>query len=1213
MPCGTSEPARRSKPVFEKAEPCRWFPTSRSRDTISGDVKVLGPTIGAELLKIIPGPGIAMDAPDGQLLIFNAMHAVSTMQGVTYWSVTRGREQVLFLQSYVIASPGKAGPVPDPHFSEIPETHEQFTFQEDSSFGRNTYLERFRAQSDHLYVKMENLSTISFLLIPIIQPHGLVSQVLVVPAGQGCPVLRPCIHPHRDAPGRQGNSCRIAGEPADCARRLAGKAPVRRGRLNRLILRGRKRILVVVLGILFELQGMAWAGPDAREPDFSGWSRIRTEHFVFVYEERDHEAVRELLSFAEDVYGDLTLFLDSAPRDIWVVVRGRIDTANGYTTASPPHIVLYLAPPSEPLFGLDASSYLRLLFVHELTHFLNFQYDKGILSVGERLFGPGVKEAEAVLYGYAMMEGIATVTETLYTDGGRGRNPFFELEPRALALENSFFSLERVPYGSSFPPFDRVWLGGYLFVQFLLDRYGPDVMRKVHKAYAAAPFRGPWAAVRRVTGHDASQLFREMVQELQERYRVASAIPAGRQMSPPGIGDYFLPVVTEAGWYLYRSRQEEPGAIVQWEPRSGKERVLLATSLSDASSLTASRDGSQIVFAAVEQTVGRSGPLALSDLFSLYPVARTVRRITVGAHLWQPRLSPDGSTLIAVQAAGARSRLVMLDRGSGKLTVLYARDGARVCTPAFSPDGARVVFVVQAGGRNDILVLSLPIPGAAVVADDHFAEVNVDAATPLLSHGAGREYYPCFIDDNTVAFSSDRGSTLALYAASLEGDEPNLLCEDPVGAWAGEAVGGKIVYGTWRSSGFTLMQKEALHEPGPTVQEKQSVAPPSMPQLPASGGYIDLPRFVYWAPLPIYYSSIAAGELLLAPGVLIHALSILESSSLDAAVSFRTDWLQPAVELDVQTVLGTTQVSYLLSEGFTTAIAGESMEELQQQLSFSFPLVSRTVLPTTTSLVASTGVVDSLLLTGSTPFSFVDGLRGVDQGGAALTFEHDVGLSAGLSYVRKTSGSDFDLFTRNALVMSTSEVFYPPQLSGSGMGALAQALVSYAFPSPFPHQVVKFGLKTSYTTFGGPFLQVTDPRGAFDPVTQFLAGRTLLSVDYQFPIALLDAPLIYAFGLVAIGGGVHVEAAADWSPTPADLLFDHYVYAGMELLFVLSMGEGTLPVLIAASVRFDPHFATPLDWTTDIRPYIALSTDSFAGVGLVNGINHGSTSYSRVR
>ncbi len=105
------------------------------------------------------------------------------MKGVTYWSASRGQERILFLESYVIASADKMDRVPDPVFTEIPETHELFTFQEDSSFGKNTYLERFFAKTDHLYVKMENLSTISFLFIPLIPPQGLVSQVLLVPAG----------------------------------------------------------------------------------------------------------------------------------------------------------------------------------------------------------------------------------------------------------------------------------------------------------------------------------------------------------------------------------------------------------------------------------------------------------------------------------------------------------------------------------------------------------------------------------------------------------------------------------------------------------------------------------------------------------------------------------------------------------------------------------------------------------------------------------------------------------------------------------------------------------------------------------------------------------------------------------------------------------------------------------------------------------------------
>jgi hypothetical protein len=159
------------------------LPGVSSRDSIVRDVKDPAPAVGAEILRIIPGPGAAMDSAAGKLLLYNAMHAVSTLKGVTYWSVTRRKEMVLFLDSSVISTPSAREKVPDPLFTEIPDTQDLFTFQEDSSFGKNTYAEHFAARGDHLLVKSENLSTISLLFIPIIQPHGLVSQVVLVPAG----------------------------------------------------------------------------------------------------------------------------------------------------------------------------------------------------------------------------------------------------------------------------------------------------------------------------------------------------------------------------------------------------------------------------------------------------------------------------------------------------------------------------------------------------------------------------------------------------------------------------------------------------------------------------------------------------------------------------------------------------------------------------------------------------------------------------------------------------------------------------------------------------------------------------------------------------------------------------------------------------------------------------------------------------------------------
>ena len=160
------------------------LPSVTARDLIAEHLKTMRPTVGGELLRIITGSPELLDTRDGWLKIYNSLHAVSSMRGITYWSVSRGSRQVLFTQSYAISSPGKAAPVPDVVFEEIPGDSLLYTFQEDKSFGRTIYEERFAFRADHLAVSIENLSTISFALIPIIRPRNLVSTIVLVPTGR---------------------------------------------------------------------------------------------------------------------------------------------------------------------------------------------------------------------------------------------------------------------------------------------------------------------------------------------------------------------------------------------------------------------------------------------------------------------------------------------------------------------------------------------------------------------------------------------------------------------------------------------------------------------------------------------------------------------------------------------------------------------------------------------------------------------------------------------------------------------------------------------------------------------------------------------------------------------------------------------------------------------------------------------------------------------
>jgi hypothetical protein len=159
------------------------LPAIGSRDGIVADLSSAPVTAGVEYVRLLSSPGGAPDGESAWLALFNNMHAVSTMQGITYYSASRGRERVLFTQSWTVASAADTRRIPDPLSTSIPHDDVLYTFQEDSSFGRNTYKDTFAFAGDHLHVKVENLSTITFLLMPLIQPGGFVSHIVLAPAG----------------------------------------------------------------------------------------------------------------------------------------------------------------------------------------------------------------------------------------------------------------------------------------------------------------------------------------------------------------------------------------------------------------------------------------------------------------------------------------------------------------------------------------------------------------------------------------------------------------------------------------------------------------------------------------------------------------------------------------------------------------------------------------------------------------------------------------------------------------------------------------------------------------------------------------------------------------------------------------------------------------------------------------------------------------------
>ncbi len=939
------------------------------------------------------------------------------------------------------------------------------------------------------------------------------------------------------------------------------------------------------------------------------WEKAETEHFIFILEPRDRASVNELLTFCEPIYQKITGFFHSYPKKVPVIIRGRIDEANGSTTFLPMHIELYVTAPTDHFMGSRTESWLKILLTHELTHYVHATMDRGFFYALSRVFGADAAGAHFAFLPGWMIEGPSTNTETIFTNGGRGRSPLFEMFYKAPVEEDKLFSLEQAAYESAFPPAGRIYVGGYILVDFILTAYGEDAFQRIMDQYLNFPFFGPWAAIQKVTGKSASAVFADLKAHLEQKYKPFTAIPSGVLITPAKPGTWIHPVVTKRGMYVFSAPLDHYPAIVRYDPRNGTEKIIRTVN-NDGLSFTATSDGETIYFTSLTQTwLDPADTLIVSDLFQLDVKTGAVTQLTSGAHLWQPCISPDGSRLVAVQGSGPYSRLVSIDPATGAVRVLFSWAEANVSTPVFSPDGRRLAFTLNVRGYQNIYVADYEklLPGSMALTDSNspVESVNRDAAAAVLGPDPFGEYFPSFLDDDNVLFSSDREGSLSLYRASLSSAQVVKVLDDPVAVISAVVDGDSLVYSSYSSNGRclrTVPLSSLGAEQIPADQGAQQELPEAFTWAGASvpsHGYTDWPAPLLWLPFPtVTRTSPGSPGVELGLGAAAYGASLLGTTTwlADAGWSFASQ--QPFGGVTTTSALGPfvaavgSQLAYQYTDQYS--------QTLDSSVSLSLPVINDLRLDTARLLSVSLGLEHLAELDSSVPFSVSAAL-----GPLAGSWQNSLFITSGISWQWQRSGGpvDFDspLAASAALENGTRlPVLYSPVPESN---FALQAGVN--IPSPIPHQVIILGVKST-DVLGGPFSQYTDsfavPRGFPGPETRNVPGQALASVDYAIPIALLDKPLAFSVAATGARVAVHAEGLAQWGDGFQGFAVEPFLYVGGD--FTLQMAFDAIPfgVLIGVAARIDTSAASSFDPVNDIGVYLSIGS-----VGLAGGLGPGIT------
>ena len=962
-------------------------------------------------------------------------------------------------------------------------------------------------------------------------------------------------------------------------------------------------------------QQTADAAAAAGPVPFEGWRSVQTEHFRIIYEPAHEEAAREVASFAEDVYLDVTETLGYAPETVRVVIRGRTAGANGFYSPFPHSLTLFVTSPSGIWLGARHENWLRLLLIHELTHYVQLSDRAGFFGALSYVFGHDVTVFSFPFMPGWYVEALTTYNETRFTEGGRGRNPFFEMLIKAPVLEGKLWSADQAAYQSAYPPRGRIYVSGYVLADYLTRTYGPGTYRSVHREFVRRPAGGVARAVERVTGRRFDAVYADMHEALIRRYSADARLPQGRRVSPENAGNWYLPVATDRGLYafvgtvdrragIYRLEIDETAldrSAPEVEPPGRRPRgaeildaeLVLPVNPTDPFSFDVSADGSRAAFTVAESKPGHpAGSASFSDLWIADLGTGDSRRITEGFRLRHPALSPNGNRLVAAERSGSYSRLVDVDLATGAVTPLYEPEQASVMNPRIGPDGRRIVFVEHARGFQDIMVYE------SGTVRPLLSETGVGGTEGRDRYG---EYFPRFADAETVLFSSDRSGRLELYRADVESGSFEALVTDRVAAFSGIPFADGVLYGSYSSEGFTLRHAgrgfssgpdtatagpdTAVGEPGARPDPVDALLPPeSWDPLPEAGVYRDVPKPLLWGPYAELYTS-TDGDLRVPAGAYLLGAGVLGRSSWDALLAFDAAALQPRIGFGASYTPGLVRLGYGLDYRYRATGSEEYGATLAQSVSIGATPWYRRHPAAASQLTTAVGAFLESTREREDGFDVSETFTGSDA-------ERETGFFLQTSVARAAFAPAAAYFGGAGGGLGVEVEYTPPLLDVSQHTVNTTSRGRVRIPSGIGHQVIGLGLDATTSTSGSISGELP-PRGGATWETGDGDVKALAGVDYRIPLGVFDTPLPgpRPYKPVFLGAG-----AILWGQTAFYGDVDTGAFETEDSFFLGLEAEGRfnilhLPVSAGAGV------ATRLDWSLstaigqdDVRVYVFAST-----------------------
>ncbi len=545
--------------------------------------------------------------------------------------------------------------------------------------------------------------------------------------------------------------------------------------------------IVFLLVITGALQAQRFGG----NPPSVKWQQVNNDAGRIIFP-RGLDSSAKRIAAVTDALSRATLStIGRQQHPINIVLHPTTVVSNAYVALGPFRSEFFLTP-SQNSFDLGSLRWQDMLAVHEYRHVQQYNnFNTGLSHVFRILFGQnGQALANALSVPNWFWEGDAVFQETLVSEQGRGRLPFFFNDYRAIWLAGKKYSYMKLRNGSlrDFTP-DHYRLG-YMLTGYGREKYGDDFWKKVTQD--AAAFKGLFYPFQRAVKQYSGKSFGDFTNDALNYFKEQSA---GEQ--PPAekhkhfVADQEYPSYTAGDTIIYlKSSYKKIPAFI--EKTAAGERTIRIRDVSVDNQFSYSNG--KLVYASY-RPAARWAWNDYSELQVLNTVTGVQKTITRLSKYFSPALSADAQTIVAVDVQpGAQSVLHLLNANTGALLqALPNKDSLFYTYPQFVNNGQLVAAVRTPAGQMAMALIN-----------------SSNGAVTYLTPPVYRVMGNPNVRQDTIYFTAADNGYDRLFAITLSNNRLYRLSipANGLGAYQPSVTTGKIVFTTFTADGYRLQEAD---------------------------------------------------------------------------------------------------------------------------------------------------------------------------------------------------------------------------------------------------------------------------------------------------------------------------------------------------------------------------------------------------------------------